>query len=150
MEVKKGVVVVTVSFGVSGSIVLEEVERGRTRFTCDLEGLSPGKHGMHVHESGDLRKGCNSGCDHYNPTGSLLHGDREGKDRHRGDLGNVEADSSWKCKSVLVAEVGVEEVIGRMIVIHANEDDLGKGGTDVSRKNGTSGDRIACGVIGRM
>ena len=39
------------------------------------------------------------------------------------------------------------EVLLRAIVIHADEDDLGKGGDEESLKTGNAGDRVGCGVI---
>jgi Cu-Zn family superoxide dismutase len=42
----------------------------------------------------------------------------------------------------------VMEIIGRSIIIHQDEDDLGKGNFDDSHTTGHSGARIACSVIG--
>jgi Cu-Zn family superoxide dismutase len=38
-------------------------------------------------------------------------------------------------------------ILGRAIVIHAGEDDHGRGGDEESTKTGNAGERIACGVI---
>ena len=90
---------------------------------------------------------------HYNPTGSA-HGSRNSNVRHLGDLANLEANQNgisienWK--GVDMDLTGPFSIIGRSCVIHKNEDDLGQGSTNVeeSLKNGNSGLRIGCGVVG--
>ncbi|GFT72716.1 superoxide dismutase, partial [Nephila pilipes] len=39
------------------------------KMTGEIDGLSYGEHGMHVHELGDLSKGCKSLGGHFNPYG---------------------------------------------------------------------------------
>lgn len=48
----------------------------------------------------------------------------------------------------LLSLIGANSVIGRAVVVHAGEDDLGKGGHDDSLTTGHAGGRVACGVIG--
>ena len=43
---------------------------------------------------------------------------------------------------------GKYSVIGRSIVIHQKEDDLGNGNDNESLITGNAGKRIACGIIG--
>ena len=121
----------------------------KTEFVCNLTGLSLGLHGFHVHRCGDLRMGCDSACDHYNPE-KRLHGGRDGHDRHKGDLGNITGTQSGVCTDRLLADVNLDDIIGRALVVHADEDDLGKGGDDESKKTGNAGKRIGCGIIGRV
>lgn len=52
--------------GPQGILTLEEHPEG-VRVTGTIRGLSPGLHGFHVHEKGDLRKGCTSAGPHFNP-----------------------------------------------------------------------------------
>jgi Cu-Zn family superoxide dismutase len=113
-----------------------------------ITGLEPGAHGFHIHEFGDMSDGCKSMGGHYNPDG-FNHGDlNEG---HVGDLGNIEADQNGKAdfsiKAHRVDLIGDRSVVGRGIVVHADPDDLGKGGDEESLKTGNAGDRLACGVI---
>ena len=136
---------------VSGHVSFLECRDGRTRISIALEGVPPGKHGFHIHKSGDLRGGCSTLCSHFNPFGTT-HGGRKSKVRHVGDLGNIEPDSKGRVKQIMfddqVKLSGKYSVIGRSIVIHADEDDLGKGGHAESLTTGNAGKRIACGVIG--
>jgi superoxide dismutase, Cu-Zn family len=61
-------------------------------------------------------------------------------------------DATGKAKGVIednqIKLIGPESVLGRMIVVHAGKDDLGKGGDEESLKTGNAGGRAACGVIG--
>jgi Cu-Zn family superoxide dismutase len=119
----------------------------------NLEGFKPNTtHGFHVHETGDLTKGCDSMCSHFNPT-NKTHGGRDDKERHVGDLGNLEANSEGKVvlefKDKHIKLRGdVFNIIGRGLVIHADPDDCGKGTYPDSKTSGHSGKRIACSIIG--
>ena len=42
---------------------------------------------------------------------------------------------------------GAQSIIGRSVVVHSGEDDLGKGGHPDSLKTGNAGGRAACGVM---
>ena len=115
-------------------------------------GLKPNqKHAIHIHECGDLTKGCESACAHYNPHG-MNHGGPKSCDRHVGDLGNIKADSNgvaeFRMVDKLVQLNGPYNVIGRSVVIHEDIDDFGLGGHSDSLTTGHAGKRIGCGVIG--
>jgi Cu-Zn family superoxide dismutase len=67
-------------------------------------------------------------------------------------LGNLVADpfgNSYMCfKDDLISLFGQYSVVGRSVVVHKREDDLGRKGDEESLKTGNSGARVACGVIG--
>jgi Cu-Zn family superoxide dismutase len=129
-------------------LCMQSAKGGPTLIKGTISGLPPGKHGFHIHEFGDLSKGCESAGAHYNPDG-VDHGDLE--QGHVGDLGNITADDSGIANIKIVAEridlVGQRSIVGRSIVVHSDVDDLGKGGDEESLKTGNAGDRLACGVI---
>ncbi|XP_077527554.1 superoxide dismutase [Cu-Zn]-like [Haemaphysalis longicornis] len=117
----------------------------------NITGLSQGKHGFHVHQNGDLTDGCTSAGGHYNPF-NKNHGAPDAKERHVGDLGNIEADECGSAVFTLTDPLlqlnGEYSIIGRSVVVHADEDDLGLGGHDDSLTTGHAGARIGCCVIG--
>lgn len=119
----------------------------------ELEGFEPNTiHGFHVHESGDLTKGCESMCAHFNPF-NKTHGGKEDEERHVGDLGNLEADSEGKVKFEFVDNIiklrgDDSNIIGRGLIIHADPDDCGRGTFPDSKTTGHAGKRIGCAIIG--
>jgi len=119
----------------------------------NLEGLKKNAlHGFHVHESGDLTDKCQSMCAHFNPYGKK-HGCPGAKERHIGDLGNLETDSKGKCNYEMTDDMiklrgSKANIIGRGLIIHADPDDCGMGGFPDSLTTGHAGKRIACAVIG--
>jgi Cu-Zn family superoxide dismutase len=133
---------------VKGTIMFKQKGEGPTLVVGKITGLEPGEHGFHVHEFGDLSDGCASAGGHYNPDG-VDHGNLE--EGHVGDLGNVTASEDGVANISIVAErvslMGERSIVGRAVVIHSKQDDLGKGGDDESLKTGNAGDRLACGVI---
>ncbi|KNC47867.1 uncharacterized protein AMSG_04097 [Thecamonas trahens ATCC 50062] len=114
-----------------------------------VAGLTPGKHGFHIHEFGDWSNGCINTGGHYNPGGND-HGGPDDDNRHAGDLGNIEAGADGVAVFRTVDRVlNVWDIIGRGIVVHAGEDDLGRGGVPESKTTGNAGGRVACGTIAR-
>lgn len=89
---------------------------------------------------------------HFNPD-KLNHGGPQDEVRHVGDLGNVFADSEGIVSTIFSDSTislypGAKSIIGRAIVVHSTEDDLGRSEHPDSSKTGNTGGRVACGVIG--
>ena len=130
----------------------QNIKTKRVRIAFNIDGLSDGKHGFHIHEYGNLTDGCSSACAHFNPFNEN-HGGRKSIHRHVGDLGNIESKDG-RCegyfydKLISLDRNNICSIIGRSVIIHDKGDDLGMGGDKSSLKTGNAGRRIACGVIG--
>jgi Cu-Zn family superoxide dismutase len=116
------------------------------KIVADVTGLTPGKHGFHVHVYGDCSSpDGNAAGGHFNPTNNP-HAGHDAAQRHEGDLGNLEADTSGKAHLELTDSMmtmsGEKSIIGRSVIVHEKEDDL------KSQPVGNAGGRLACGVIG--
>ena len=112
---------------------------------AQVKGLSPGKHGFHIHEKGDCSSGDGkSAGGHFNPAG-MPHGGPDADQRHAGDLGNLEADASgvasYDRMDLGIQLTGENSILGRAVIVHAGEDDLS------TQPTGAAGARLACGVI---
>ena len=101
--------------------------------------------------AGNLIEGCKTAGPHWNPEG-VHHGGPGDETRHHGDLGNIEAGEDGKGTLQVTDDrlmlYGPNSIIGRSMVCHADVDDLGKGGHELSLTTGNAGGRVACGVIG--
>lgn len=54
----------------------------------------------------------------------------------------------FKMDQAITLQEGKENsVLGRAVVVHADQDDLGRGGNEDSTKTGNAGARLACGVV---
>ena len=135
---------------ISGTVYFEETNEG-VKIDYQIRGLYDGPHGFHIHEYGDLTDGCTSACAHFNPDGAT-HGGLDTKIRHFGDLGNIESKDRLAEGSLFLPNGRLDgskySILGRMIIVHADRDDLGEGGDEESLKTGNAGKRLACGVIG--
>ncbi|CAL5379114.1 unnamed protein product [Camellia sinensis] len=111
----------------------------------NVSGLKPGLHGFHVHALGDTTNGCMSTGPHFNPAGKE-HGAPEDEIRHAGDLGNVTVGGDGTANFTIVDKqiplCGPNSIIGRAVVVHADPDDLGKGGHELSKSTGNAGGRV--------
>nr|XP_033804285.1 extracellular superoxide dismutase [Cu-Zn] isoform X2 [Geotrypetes seraphini] len=99
---------------------------------------------IHIHNLGDLSEGCDSTVGHYNPF-NVNH------PRHPGDFGNfipINGKIRRRKGNLQATLFGPYSVLGRSIVVHKQEDDLGKGDNPASLENGNAGKRLACCVIG--
>ena len=135
----KAVVVLLNQNGISGTIHMTEKLKG-VEFKYSIIGLNDGK------------QGCNSACKHYNPL-HKSHGSLTSKERHLGDLGNIIstnkiAKGTLYAKSISLNYTKKHCIIGRMLVVHKDPDDLGKGNNPESLKTGNAGERLTCGIIG--
>ncbi|XP_050678799.1 copper chaperone for superoxide dismutase [Leptidea sinapis] len=136
---------------VMGVIRFQQTDEGSLVADGSIDGLAPGEHGLHVHETGDMSEGCASIGGHFNPYKSPHGGPLDPPDmRHAGDLGNIVADENGRATFRIVDNVlKVWDVLGRSVAVTSQRDDYGRGSTPVSKINGNSGEPIACGIIAR-
>ena len=126
----KGVATFKGEGGVEGDTTFEDSTTGltiRAKFTR----LPSGDHGFHIHTNGDLRgEGCMGACSHFNKGPKRNHGGPPGSgERHTGDLGNI--SKQGHTYSYKLAGVTMSELLGRTLIVHADPDDLGKGGEKI-------------------
>ena len=145
--ISKAICVLTPTVGnnVKGTVTFTQTDAG-ILIEANVEGLSEGKYGFHIHEFGDISKsdGTSAGG-HFNPE-DKEHAGPEHAIRHAGEFGNIIADENgnahYERVDSLISFKGVNNIVGRSIIIHEDSDDL------VSQPTGDAGGRVAHGVIG--
>lgn len=132
-----------------GEAVLTETSRG-VRIALRAEGLKPGIHAIHFHESGICTPpDFMSAGTHFNPE-QKKHGLENPQGPHAGDMANVFADRHGNINTVLfnprVTLVkgqinSLRDADGSALIIHESGDD------QLTDPSGNSGKRVLCGVI---
>lgn len=129
---------------VRGKVTFLEVPGG-LRVDAIVTGLTPGKHGFHIHEKGDCSApdGSSAGG-HFNPDGHK-HGAPHDGERHVGDMGNLDANAegtaTLSIEKLAASLGGPHSIVGRSIIVHADPDDF------KTQPTGNAGGRQACGII---
>ncbi len=131
----------------TGAVTLQD---GRTGVLMRIEmgGLTPGWHGLHLHEKGD----CSDAADGFKASGShaghgngAVHGLLNPDGPETGDLPNLFAAEDGSAHAeIFIPGVTTADLIdsdGTAILVHAGEDD------HLSQPIGGAGARVACGVI---
>ncbi|XP_072476486.1 extracellular superoxide dismutase [Cu-Zn] [Notamacropus eugenii] len=135
---------------VTGQVLFKQLyPDGKMNVFFDLAGFptdsrNASGRAIHIHKFGDLSNGCDATSGHYNPHG-VVH------PHHPGDFGNFPVKDGKIRRfryNVSASLFGPYSVLGRAIVVHEQEDDLGKGGNKGSLEHGNAGKRLACCVIG--
>jgi Cu-Zn family superoxide dismutase len=155
---QKGTVTATADIkgkGISGTATLTERMQGTGKIvevSVQLTGLTPGKHGVHLHAVGKCEPDFAAAGGHFDP-GPASNTDPDANHPfHMGDIPNIEAGSDGKATMkamttrVTLSEgpLSVFDADGTAIIIHGNEDQMITG----APKSGVSGGpRAACGVL---
>lgn len=128
---------------IRGIVVFTKVPDG-IRIVADVDGLTPGEHGFHIHEFGECKGDGASAGAHFNPT-KKPHGGPTNPERHAGDMGNLVADENghahYERVDQVIAFEGTNSILGRSVIVHADRDDY------VTQPTGASGAKIGCGII---
>lgn len=129
----------------TGTVSLSPTDGG-VKVVVNVQGVEPGKHGVHIHDKADCSApdGTSAGG-HFSPEGHD-HALPTKTPRHLGDLGNIEVGQDGMGNLEIVREGANLEAddshsfLGRALIVHAEEDDGGQ-------PTGNAGGRIGCAEI---
>jgi Cu-Zn family superoxide dismutase len=134
-----------------GTVQLSDGADGLT-LAVDVQGLTPGEHGFHLHQNGSCEPAANQegqmtaaggAGGHYDPESTGAHAGPEGEG-HKGDLPVLEVGSDGMAMAELAApRLTVADARGKALMIHAGGDNY----SDQPKPLGGGGGRVACGVV---
>jgi Cu-Zn family superoxide dismutase len=129
---------------VRGQVTFLQETEG-VRVTANIEGLTPGRHGFHIHDKGDCSAAdFSSAGGHFNPAGQP-HGSPTDPQHHSGDFGNLDANDQGVARFERVFSwlsfTGTNSILNHAVIVHEKPDDL------KTQPTGNAGGRLACGVI---
>lgn len=129
-----------------GTALFTEAPRGLL-LELRFQGLPPGAHGMHVHETGRCEPSFDAAGDHLAPEGGV-HGFLVAQGHHAGDLPNLDVPEGGQGtvelfvpRLALHGEHALLDADGSALIVHEGADD------HRTQPSGASGAPMACGVI---
>lgn len=133
---------------VVGEAKFTEDAAGKLHLNVQVDGVSSGLHGIHLHAVGACTPDFAAAGGHHNPLGHQ-HGLNNPQGAHAGDLPNLVVNGAGQGHLNAVSEratisdgpTTLFDADGSAVIIHAGPDD------QVTDPTGNSGGRIACGVI---
>ena len=132
-----------------GTASVTSTAAGPVLVKARIEGIAPGEHGFHIHETGvcDAADGFKSAGGHYAGDGDPKHGLVEGGP-HAGDMANAFVGESGVLEVAVInprVSVGganpLDDEDGSALMIHDGADDY------ESQPSGDAGSRVACAVL---
>ena len=129
-----------------GTVTLDENGNG-VLIQARMNGLPPGEHAFHIHQTGSCEDNFQAAGDHYAPEGNA-HGTLNPDGAHAGDLPNMwVAEGGEASHDVITTDVTLAEgepntlfdEDGSAVIVHENPDSY--------QEDAGAGGRIACGVI---
>ena len=133
-----------------GTVTFTQTDHG-VLIAVKVQGISPGKHGLHIHQTGACTPDFMAAGGHFNP-GNAEHGFHAPGGYHVGDLPNLDVAADGTATAeffvpgvTIKGEVGghlrhtLSDQDGSSMMIHAATDDY--------KTMASSGGRFACGVI---
>lgn len=125
---------------VKGVVRLVQLDNEKCLIEGTLDGLTPGKHSLKVHEYGDLSNGCKNCGDVFNMFDS---NSKNGKQR-TGELQDIKADDNGRARFRFTDKfVKVWDIIGRSLVVHDRPYE------DISTQNTSNNTALGCAIIAR-
>ena len=129
---------------IKGCVFFKETTDG-VLLTAQIKGLPQSNNnckgrffGFHIHDgsscSGNSEDKFADAKSHYNPT-NCAH------PFHAGDLPPLIENNGYAYMSVLIDKFKIQDIIGKVVIIHDSPDDF------TSQPSGNSGKKIACGKI---
>lgn len=140
---------------IKGTAKLVEQPSGQgiktVRIELDIQGLPPGEHGVHIHETANCTP-CGAAGGHFDPGPNGNSSPDGNHPYHLGDLVNLEAlpDGTGKLETATTrvtlsaGPIGLFDQDGSALIIHEKPDTFCPNGEE---KGCAGGGRIACGII---
>jgi Cu-Zn family superoxide dismutase len=141
--------------GITGTAEFTEHAQGTgsmVEITLQVNGLTPGKHGVHLHAVGKCEPDFTAAGGHFDPGPAGNTDPDANHPYHMGDVPNLQvgADGRGQMKITTTrvtlsdGPLSVFDTDGTAIIIHGNED---QGITGAPKSGVSGGPRVACGVV---